>query len=184
MKDYDPYLFDDPPSDISAALVVLHTGELSREGNPSFVFVEQKDRPNRPFGFAGGHVQEGEIDPKQTATREISEETGLQIDPQRLRLMTVSRPRTDRTGYVFYSLQTDIATLEQLGRWELVDIQPWVGGYWQLVGELCHNSNEVGTAIRVPRVRLFERGHPVLSHILWGEPMTDFKWWLEGKRII
>ena len=98
--------------------VIVHTGDFvfeervrKRSGEPEVLLVRQADMQVngfKPWGIPAGRAQEGE-GIIQVAVREVKEETGMEIEPQRLRWFC---PVSDRQAVLSYQIG-----LSEIPRW-------------------------------------------------------------------
>lgn len=78
------------------------------------------DVDGHPWGIPAGHVEPFEKTPYQTAEREVMEETGLVINPDKLKLFALNEsftepePRTVKPIYLFQASWTEV---KNLGEW-------------------------------------------------------------------
>jgi hypothetical protein len=181
---FDPGLFDEEiTKKVSSVGILMHTGELSPYGNPSFVVVEQLDqtRPDgqHPFGILAGRVKPYEVDPRQTAFREALEEGGFSINPQKLKsflhIDKIDKPNHTR---IVFSYPTSLFELTNTG-----NCQHSENGI-MIFYMPNRNKQEIGRLALIPRHRMYERGNPITELDYQWEIMHSIKAKLEGLRII
>ncbi|MBI5356347.1 NUDIX hydrolase [Candidatus Collierbacteria bacterium] len=174
----DRWLFGDDPLKITSVGVLVHTGELIREGCPSLLLLEQVDQPNKPWGIPAGHVEVDEIDPKLAAVREVKEETGMEISPNRLKEWLFGLSSTKGTAQIVYSYLVE-EEWGQIGKWS------WAHGLRMVEPKNRKMlSTEIGTIVLVPAKEMFDRGHPLIKQYYRWDHMHEIKAKLEGLRII
>lgn len=79
------------------------------------IFIQDPKKPEPLFWKLPGGGQEARETPEETAVREIFEELGLRIDPQRLVLVRKQLRRDDHFYYVFRIVHKDLRELRAKG---------------------------------------------------------------------
>ena len=108
---------------VTSVGVLVHLYNLRAKDNlygirPMILLVEQLDQEGLPWGIPAGHTELFEKFPTQTAIREVREETGLEIDPSKLRFLAINSP-IDKplVARPLYSYKVTWRELESLGNW-------------------------------------------------------------------
>lgn len=178
----DPCLFDDEPTEreCTSVGVLVHTGILVRGSFPSFLFLEQLDVENCPWGIPSGRVELYESHPPETAKREVLEETGMSIGVGGLRdFLRIAKGEKTKIVYSYgVSSRTKVFPF---GDWSREK-----GIYGDIyVTKNQRHSDEIGRMAFVPADELFDRGgHPVVSSYYRWDITRQIKLRLKGLRII
>lgn len=177
---YDPGLFDEEVIQrITSVAVLVHTGGLVSRANPSFLFVERLDSPDKLWGLPAGRVEAYEVRPEQTAVRELEEETGLVIEEQSLELFVESPKiaKPEEVALVYHCL-VSFSSLLRLGAVKYKE------GIW-IIERTATSDLETGRLAIIPRELLFHRGHPIASKTVFNwHVMHKVKARLEGLSVI
>lgn len=167
------------PVTISSVGVLVHTGELSSRGDPSFLFVERIDHPeDAGWGIPAGRTEEFDKLPVNSGVRELRQETGLIAKPHSLVPFAFIDKRDDETTIrAVYSYKCHLSRLLKLGNFN------------KRGGILITSKNEpISDEIRrlaiIPRFKLFDRGSKVIINYIKWDVMHWTKARLEGLRII
>lgn len=167
----DRWLFDSEPLECTSVGILIHTEPLERSCSPSFVFVEQMDQPDKPWGIPAGRTEDYEKDPTETAVREVEEEVGLSIEASQLSEFVIFKSE-GKAKIVYSCLAGNILGLSQ----------DWQSQDGILV--TSRNRHEIGRIALVPRFELFRRSHPIISSYYRWDLIHYVKARLESLRII
>lgn len=88
---------------------------VEEEGNPKyFMVVRQADEEGRPWGVpAGNENEEKDRTAKEVGSRELREETGIDIDPDEMQYLHWNWERYGaKTGQLIYGISVDIEKLD------------------------------------------------------------------------
>lgn len=169
----DRWLFAEAPRECTSCGILVHTGRLEKrhQNETSILLVEQMDVPGRPWGIPAGRVEHYETDPKETALRELREETGLALPPERLSLFC-ELPDPQGKIKIIYRLPitfTDIGTCR------------YTNGVWFLDRK---EGPEIGRIALVPVMDLFRRGDSLITDYYRWDVWHEIKAALEGLSVI
>lgn len=124
-------------------------------------------------------MEESENDPRQTAVREVKEETGMAIDDRRLKIWLAGLSPYKNKADIVYSYLATGEELGQIGKWS------WAFGLRTVEQKNRKKySTEIGTTVLIPAKEMFDRGHPLIKQYYRWDHMHEIKAKLEGLKII
>jgi len=172
-------------ANITSVGVLVHTGRLERGGDPNFLLVELIDEEGHPWGVPAGRSEPGETTSENVAAREVLEETGLEIDPSKLKLFllmdkeeVLTRANTFVTRRkVVFSYQVEWSEIKELGSWRYIE------GIFIFEPRKAE-EREVGRLALMSANDLFQRGHPIIQKYYRWDVWHGIKEKLEGLRVI
>lgn len=167
------------PVTVSSVGVLVHVGDLSPKGNPSFLLVERVDHPEEiGWSIPAGRTEDFDRTPKKSAIRELREESLLIAKLANLIPFVAVEKINDESKIRFvYSYKCNLEELTSLKKFNKRE------------GILITSSKDpVSSEIRrlaiIPRFKLFERSSNLIDNYIKWEVMHWIKSRLEGLRVI
>lgn len=171
---------------VTSVGVLVHTDRLEKGSHPCFLLVELTDESGCPWGIPAGRSEPGEVTSKDVAAREVFEETGLIIDPCRLKPFLLLDGKEKPVGECTFVSRRKMIFSYQVSWSEIGEIGTvaWVEGVFILTLKKVAERSEIGRLAIVDPYSLFQRDHPIIQGYYRWDVWHHIKAKLEGLRII